>query len=255
MNVRTDEMPIEEAKKLGAMALFGEKYGDVVRVVRAGDYSIEFCGGTHLDNTAKAGMFKIVSEASVAAGVRRIEALTGRAFLEMVEKREETLNEIASELNTTPNDVVSRAGQMVEEMRELRRSIESLNGKVAEMKLVDLFNLTRDVHGVNVLAAKLEGESPELMRTLGDLIKERAPKMVAVLAVVTGDSKVQMLCVCGKEALKAGAHAGKIIKEVAKMCGGGGGGRPDSASAGGKKPEKLEEALEAVNNIVDAMLK
>ena len=186
MNVRTDEMPIEEAKKLGAMALFGEKYGDVVRVVRAGDYSIEFCGGTHLDNTAKAGMFKIVSEASVAAGVRRIEALTGRAFLEMVEKREETLNEIASELKATPNDVVSRAGQMVEEMRELRRSIESLNGKVAEMKLVDLFNLTRDVHGVNVLAAKLEGESPELMRTLGDLIKERAPKMVAVLAVVTG---------------------------------------------------------------------
>ena len=255
MNVRTDEMPIEEAKKLGAMALFGEKYGDVVRVVRAGDYSIEFCGGTHLDNTAKAGMFKIVSEASVAAGVRRIEALTGRAFLEMVEKREETLNEIASELKATPNDVVSRAGQMVEEMRELRRSIESLNGKVAEMKLVDLFNLTRDVHGVNVLAAKLEGESPELMRTLGDLIKERAPKMVAVLAVVTGDSKVQLLCVCGKEALKAGAHAGKIIKEVAKMCGGGGGGRPDSASAGGKKPEKLEEALEAVNNIVDAMLK
>ncbi len=255
MNVRTDEMPIEEAKKLGAMALFGEKYGDVVRVVRAGDYSIEFCGGTHLDNTAKAGMFKIVSEASVAAGVRRIEALTGRAFLEMVEKREETLNEIASELKASPNDVVSRAGQMVEEMRELRRSIESLNGKVAEMKLVDLFNLTRDVHGVNVLAAKLEGESPELMRTLGDLIKERAPKMVAVLAVVTGDSKVQLLCVCGKEALKAGAHAGKIIKEVAKMCGGGGGGRPDSASAGGKKPEKLEEALEAVNNIVDAMLK
>ena len=234
MNVRTDEMPIEEAKKLGAMALFGEKYGDVVRVVRAGDYSIEFCGGTHLDNTAKAGMFKIVSEASVAAGVRRIEALTGRAFLEMVEKREETLNEIASELKASPNDVVSRAGQMVEEMRELRRSIESLNGKVAEMKLVDLFNLTRDVRGVNVLAAKLEGESPELMRTLGDLIKERAPKMVAVLAVVTGDSKVQLLCVCGKEALKAGAHAGKIIKEVAKMCGGGGGGRPDSASAGGK---------------------
>ena len=255
MNVRTDEMPIEEAKKLGAMALFGEKYGDVVRVVRAGDYSIEFCGGTHLDNTAKAGMFKIVSEASVAAGVRRIEALTGRAFLEMVEKREETLNEIASELKASPNDVVSRAGQMVEEMRELRRSIESLNGKVAEMKLVDLFNLTRDVHGVNVLAAKLEGESPELMRTLGDLIKERAPKMVAVLAVVTGDSKVQLLCVCGKEALAAGAHAGKIVKEVAKLCGGGGGGRPDSASAGGKNPAKLEEALEAVNNIVDAMLK
>lgn len=255
MEVRTDEMPIDEAKKLGAMALFGEKYGDIVRVVRAGDYSIEFCGGTHLDNTAKAGMFKIVSEASVAAGVRRIEALTGRAFLEMVEKHEKTLNDIAAELKTTPNDVVVRAEQMVDEMRELRRNIESLNSKLAEGKLVNLFNLSRDVHGVNVLAAKLEGESPEIMRTLGDLIKERAPKMVAVLAVVTGESKVQLLCVCGKEALAAGAHAGKIIKEVAKMCGGGGGGRPDSASAGGKNPAKLEEALEAVNNIVDAMLK
>ncbi|MCI6926627.1 alanine--tRNA ligase [Butyricicoccus porcorum] len=255
MEVRTDEMPIDEAKKLGAMALFGEKYGDIVRVVRAGDFSIEFCGGTHLDNTAKAGMFKIVGEASVAAGVRRIEALTGRAFLEMFEKRQETLAEIASELKTTPNDVVVRAGQMVDEMRDLRRNIESLNGKLAEMKLVELFNLSRDVHGVNVLAAKLDDESPEIMRTLGDLIKERAPKMVAVLAVVTGESKVQLLCVCGKEALAAGAHAGKIVKEVAKLCGGGGGGRPDSASAGGKNPAKLEEALEAVNNIVDAMLK
>lgn len=255
MQVRTDEMPIDEAKKLGAMALFGEKYGDIVRVVRAGDYSIEFCGGTHLDNTAKAGMFKIVSEASVAAGVRRIEALTGRAFLQMFEQRQQTLAEIASELKTTPNDVVVRAGQMVDEMRDLRRNIESLNGQLAEMKLVELFNLSRNVHGVNVLAAKLDPESPEVMRTLGDLIKERAPKMIAVLAVITGESKVQLLCVCGKEAMAAGAHAGKIIKEVAKLCGGGGGGRPDSASAGGKNPAKLEEALEAVNNIVDAMLK
>ena len=254
MEVRTDEMPIDEAKKLGAMALFGEKYGDIVRVVRAGDYSIEFCGGTHLDNTAKAGMFKIVSEASVAAGVRRIEALTGRAFLEMFEQRQTIIGELATELKTTPNDVVARAGQIVEEARELRRNIESLNGKLAERKMVDLLNLSRDVYGVNVLAVKLEGESPEIMRTLGDQIKERAPKMVAVLSVVTGE-KVQLLCVCGKEALKAGAHAGKIIKEVAKMCGGGGGGRPDSASAGGKNPAKLEEALEAVNNIVAGMLK
>ena len=200
-------------------------------------------------------MFKIVREASVAAGVRRIEALTGRAFLQMFEQRQQTLAEIASELKTTPNDVVVRAGQMVDEMRDLRRNIESLNGQLAEMKLVELFNLSRNVHGVNVLAAKLDAESPEVMRTLGDLIKERAPKMIAVLAVITGESKVQLLCVCGKEAMAAGAHAGKIIKEVAKLCGGGGGGRPDSASAGGKNPAKLEEALEAVNNIVDAMLK
>ena len=255
MTVRTDEMPIEEAKKLGAMALFGEKYGDIVRVVRAGDFSIEFCGGTHLDNTAKAGMFKIVSEASVAAGVRRIEALTGRAFLQMFEQRQEILGEIATALKTSSNDVVARAEQMVDEMRDLRRNVEQLNGKIAEMKLVELFNLSRDVHGVNILAAKLDGESPEIMRSLGDAIKERAPKMVAVLATVTGEAKIQLLCVCGKEAVKAGAHAGKIVKEVAKLCGGGGGGRPDSASAGGKNPAKLEEALESVNNIVDAMLK
>ncbi len=255
MTVRTDEMPIDEAKKLGAMALFGEKYGDIVRVVRAGDYSIEFCGGTHLDNTAKAGMFKIVSEASVAAGVRRIEALTGRAFLQMFEKRQETLNEIATALKTSSNDVVTRAEQVVGEVRDLRRNVEQLNSKLAEMKLVELFNLSRDVHGVNVLAAKLDDNSAEIMRSVGDAIKERAPKMVAVLATVTGESKIQLLCVCGKDAVKAGAHAGKIIKEVAKMCGGGGGGRPDSASAGGKNPAKLEDALEAVNNIVDAMLK
>lgn len=254
MTVRTDEMPIEEAKKLGAMALFGEKYGDIVRVVRAGDFSIEFCGGTHLDNTAKAGMFKIISEASVAAGVRRIEALTGRAFLQMVEERQKTLADAASALKTSPNDLVQRADQMVEEVRSLHRNVEKLNDKIAEMQINELFRLAHDVKGVNVLAAKLD-ETPEIMRSMGDIIKERNPKGVAVLASVTGQNKIQLLCVCGKEAVKAGAHAGKIIKEVAKMCGGGGGGRPDSASAGGKKPEKLNEALEAVNSVVEAILK
>lgn len=254
MEVRTDEMPIDEAKKLGAMALFGEKYGDIVRVVRAGDYSIEFCGGTHLDNTAKAGMFKIISEASVAAGVRRIEALTGRRFLQLFDERQKVLNDTAAALKTTPNDLVQRAEQTVEDVRSLNRSVDSLNGKIAEMKLAELFTGAQEVKGVEVLAAKLE-DTPEVMRSIGDIIKERKPGSVAVLAAVTGESKIQLLCVAGKDAVKAGAHAGKIIKEVAKMCGGGGGGRPDSASAGGKKPEKLEEALEAVNNIVDAMLK
>ncbi|MDO4174534.1 MAG: alanine--tRNA ligase [Eubacteriales bacterium] len=253
MEVRTDEMPIEEAKKLGAMALFGEKYGDIVRVVRAGDYSIEFCGGTHLDNTAKAGMFKIVSEASVAAGVRRIEALTGKAFMQMFAERQKMLGAVAAALKTSPNELVQRADQMVEDMRNLNRNIDSLNSKIAGMELVELFNLSREVAGVNVISAKLN-DTPEVMRSLGDMMKERYPKAVAVLATVTGESKVQLLCVAGSEAVKAGAHAGKIVKEVAKLCGGGGGGRPDSASAGGKKPEKLEEALEAVNNIVANML-
>ena len=254
LEVRTDEMPIEEAKKLGAMALFGEKYGDIVRVVRAGDVSIEFCGGTHLDNTAKAGMFKIVSEASVAAGVRRIEALTGRKFLELFEERQKTLNDTAAALKTTPTDLVQRADQVVEEIRGLTRNVDSLNSKIAEMKLSELLNTAEDVNGVSVIAAKLD-DTPEVMRSIGDILKERNANGVAVLATVTGESKIQLLCVAGKDAVKAGAHAGKIIKEVAKLCGGGGGGRPDSASAGGKKPEKLDEALQAVCSVVGGIVK
>ena len=254
LEVRTDEMPIEEAKKLGAMALFGEKYGDIVRVVRAGDVSIEFCGGTHLDNTAKAGMFKIVSEASVAAGVRRIEALTGRKFLELFEERQKTLNDTAAALKTTPTDLVQRADQVVEEIRGLTRNVDSLNSKIAEMKLSELLNAAEDVNGVSVIAAKLD-DTPEVMRSIGDILKERNANGVAVLATVTGESKIQLLCVAGKDAVKAGAHAGKIIKEVAKLCGGGGGGRPDSASAGGKKPEKLDEALQAVCSVVTGIVK
>ena len=254
LEVRTDEMPIEEAKKLGAMALFGEKYGDIVRVVRAGDVSIEFCGGTHLDNTAKAGMFKIVSEASVAAGVRRIEALTGRKFLELFEERQQTLNDTAAALKTTPTDLVQRADQVVEEIRGLTRNVDSLNSKIAEMRLSELLNAAEDVNGVSVIAAKLD-DTPEVMRSIGDILKERNANGVAVLATVTGESKIQLLCVAGKDAVKAGAHAGKIIKEVAKLCGGGGGGRPDSASAGGKKPEKLDEALQAVCSVVAGIVK
>ena len=254
LEVRTDEMPIEEAKKLGAMALFGEKYGDIVRVVRAGDVSIEFCGGTHLDNTAKAGMFKIFSEASVAAGVRRIEALTGRKFLELFEERQKTLNDTAAALKTTPTDLVQRADQVVEEIRGLTRNVDSLNSKIAEMKLSELLNAAEDVNGVSVIAAKLD-DTPEVMRSIGDILKERNANGVAVLATVTGESKIQLLCVAGKDAVKAGAHAGKIIKEVAKLCGGGGGGRPDSASAGGKKPEKLDEALQAVCSVVAGIVK
>ena len=254
LEVRTDEMPIEEAKKLGAMALFGEKYGDIVRVVRAGDVSIEFCGGTHLDNTAKAGMFKIVSEASVAAGVRRIEALTGRKFLELFEERQKTLNDTAAALKTTPTDLVQRADQVVEEIRGLTRNVDSLNSKIAEMKLSELLNAAEDVNGVSVIAAKLD-DTPEVMRSIGDILKERNANGVAVLATVTGESNIQLLCVAGKDAVKAGAHAGKIIKEVAKLCGGGGGGRPDSASAGGKKPEKLDEALQAVCSVVAGIVK
>lgn len=250
--VITEEMSIDDAKKKGAMALFGEKYGAVVRVVQAGD-SIELCGGTHLDNTAKAGSFKIIGEASVAAGVRRIEAVTGKAVLSYLNERQHILSEAAAALKTSPNELPAKIEQTVGELRAMTKKVEKLNGKVASLQMVDLLNVARDVKGVNVIATKLEDASAETLRTMGDNIKEKAPNMVAVLSAVN-DGKVNLLCVCGAEAVKKGAHAGKIIKEVAKMVGGGGGGRPDSATAGGKQPEKLEETLEAVNNIVEALL-
>ena len=250
--VITEEMSIDEAKKKGAMALFGEKYGAVVRVVQAGD-SVELCGGTHLDNTAKAGMFKIIGEASVAAGVRRIEAITGKAVLDFINERQHILNETAAALKTSPNELAAKVEQTMSDLRAMSKKVEKLNGKIASMQMVDLFNVSRDVKGVNVVSTKLEDATADVLRTMGDGIKEKTPNMVAVLSSVNGE-KVNLLCVCGAEAVKKGAHAGKIIKEVAKIVGGGGGGRPDSATAGGKNPAKLEEALEAVNNIVDAML-
>ncbi len=252
--VITEEMPIDEAKKRGAMALFGEKYGTVVRVVQAGDFSIELCGGTHLTNTAQAGMFKIISESSVAAGVRRIEALTGKGVLNFLQEKQSLILNAAQALKTTPHDLLDKVEQVLGELRDSNKMVEHLNTKVANMQMIDLFNLSRDVKGINVIAAKLEDVTPDMLRIMGDQIKSKAPKMVAVLSTVLDNGKINFLCVCGAEAVKAGAHAGKIIKEVAKMCGGGGGGRPDNATAGGKDASKLEEALEAVNNIVDAQL-
>ena len=250
--VITEEMSIDEAKKKGAMALFGEKYGAVVRVVQAGD-SIELCGGTHLDNTAKAGMFKIISEASVAAGVRRIEAVTGKAVLNYLNDRQHILTESAAALKTSPNELAAKVEQTVAELRAMTKQVEKLNGKIASMQTADLFSNAQEVKGVGVVATKLEDATPDVLRTMGDDIKAQQSNMVAVLASINGD-KVSLLCVCGADAVKKGAHAGKIIKEVAKIVGGGGGGRPDSATAGGKNPAKLDEALAAVNNIVDAML-
>ena len=247
--VITEEMPIDEAKKRGAMALFGEKYGDTVRVVQAGDFSVELCGGTHLDNTAKTGMFKIVSEASVAAGVRRIEAVTGKGVLNFLNEGRRTLMEVAKALKTTPADLFQKVEQFMGEMRQMGKNLDKLSAKIANRQLFDLFNAARDVKGVNVIAAKLDDINMDTMRQMGDTIKEREPNMVAVLSSVIG-GKINFLCVCGADAVKLGAHAGKIIKAVASICGGGGGGRPDSATAGGKNIGKLEETLEAVNNII-----
>jgi len=254
-SIETNEMPIEEAKKLGAMALFGEKYGDTVRVVKMGDASIELCGGTHLNNTAKVGTFKIVSEASVAAGVRRIEAITGREILNAIRTANDSIQQAADTLKTTPAELMRRAGQVMQEIRALGHEKEALLSKLASAQAVELFNFAHVEGNVKVISAKVEIDNMDAMRNLADKVRDRGDDVVCVLASVVGEGKINFAAVCGKEAVKAGAHAGNILKQVAKIAGGGGGGRPDSATAGGKDPAKLEEALEAVNNIVASMLK
>ncbi len=249
------EMPIDEAKKLGAMALFGEKYGSTVRVVSMGDFSVELCGGTHVANTAKIGAFKIVSETSVAAGVRRIEAFCGKGILSLVYEMDNALNTSAHALKTTPADLARKAAQMIADLRELAHKNDELRAALAKFRAIELLNFAKAAGSVNVLAVKVDETSAEALRTLSDSIRDRAPNMVAVLAMVTPEGKVQFAAACGAEAVKKGAHAGNIVRELAKKCGGGGGGRPDSAMAGGKDVSKLEEALESVNNLVENMLK
>ncbi len=253
--VHVQEMPIDEAKKLGAMALFGEKYGSKVRVVSMGDFSLELCGGTHVPNTAKIGGFKIVSEVSVASGVRRIEAFCGKGLLSLIYEMDSALNGAAQSMKTTPADLVRKALQMTNDLRELTHKNEELSAKLAKFRAIELLNFAKAAGSVNVLAVKVDESSAEALRSLSDSLRDRAPNMVAVLAMVTPEGKVNFAAACGAEAVKKGAHAGNIVRELAKQCGGGGGGRPDSATAGGKDASKLEAALESVNNIVENMLK
>ena len=253
--VECREMPIEEAKKLGAMALFGEKYGDVVRVVSAGDFSREFCGGTHMDNTAKIGLFKIVSESGVAAGVRRIEAVTGKNVLAYLD---ETLGELrqaagALKLNNL-SELPGRAERLCAELRGRGRESGALGGRRAWLRVESLFAGAKDVGGVRLVAARFADADPASLRVMCDRVKEHSPDFVAVLAGVSG-GKANIAACAGDGAQKKGVHAGKLVKEVAALAGGSGGGRPDSAMAGAKDVAKLDEALAAAEKIVANMLK
>ena len=252
--VEVKEMKIEEAKATGAMALFGEKYGDVVRVVNAGGYSIEFCGGTHVDNTSKIGLFKIVSESSVAAGVRRIEAKTGMQILELLQETTATLHKAAAELKlSNPAELVGKCGSMMQELKERNQQIEMLNEKLAAMQFGSLADNATEIKGCRVVSAMMTDISTEALRAMGDKLRSEAPNTVAVLVGVNGE-KANMLCVCGKEAVALGAHAGKIVKEAAAITGGKGGGRPDSAMAGVADQTKIDEALLAVPTILEKVL-
>ncbi|MCR5167198.1 MAG: alanine--tRNA ligase, partial [Oscillospiraceae bacterium] len=241
--VTMTEMPIEEAKKLGAMALFGEKYGDVVRVVEAKGQSVEFCGGTHVDNTAKLGLFRILSESSVASGVRRIEAVTGSNVLSLINEYKDLLVRSSEALKLgNYNELPEKCAAAAAEIKSLEKEKAELSSKLASSELGDILKNTVDVNGVSVATAVLKNTAPDMLRSIGDEIKANNPLTIAVIAADNGKS-ASILCVCGKDAVAKGAHAGKIVKEVAALTGGKGGGRPDSAMAGAGDVSKLAEAL------------
>ena len=252
--VTTDIMDIEEAKKSGAMALFGEKYSQKVRVVSMGDFSKELCGGTHVSNTSSIMLFKIVSESGIAAGVRRIEALTGNGVLEYYRKQEELLLEAAKALKANPSEIVEKIGHLQGEVKALTSENESLKSKLAQGALGNVMDKVVEVNGVKLLAAKVEGVDMNGLRDLGDQLKEKLGEGVVVLAGVNG-GKVNLLSMVTDAAQKAGAHAGNLIKAVAAIVGGGGGGRPNMAQAGGKNPEKAQEAVDAAAGILEGQLK
>lgn len=243
------EMPIEEAKKIGAMALFGEKYGDVVRVVSMKDCSVELCGGTHVSNTAQLGLFKILSESSVAAGVRRIEAVTGGHVLALLRREQDTIAQAAGMLKATPGELVNRCESFMSEVKRLEKELSSLKAKQAAGALSGILENGFVMGGLRIVSGRFPGVSADELRTMGDQVKDMAADGVALLV-----SDSAMLCVCGKEAVDKGAHAGKLVKEAAALTGGKGGGRPDSAMAGIGDPSAVPEALEQFAGLVKAFL-
>ena len=252
--VTTQIMGIEEAKKTGAMALFGEKYGDEVRVVSMGDFSVELCGGTHVANTANITLFKIVSEAGVAAGVRRIEALTGNNVIAYYRQMEENLHTIAKTLKTSPAEITEKITYLQKEVKELQSENESLKSKMAQDSLGNVMDQVVEVKGVKVLASAVDGVDMNGLRDLGDQLKEKLGEGVVVLASAK-DGKVSLLAMATQGAMDKGAHAGNLIKAAAAIVGGGGGGRPNMAQAGGKNPDKIPEAIAKVAELVEGQLK
>ncbi len=254
MAIDAEEMSIDAAREKGAMALFGEKYGDVVRVVDMGGYSIELCGGAHLKNTAQIGSFKIVSENGIAAGVRRIEALTGEGALAHYQAQEEEIRTLSALAKTSPDKLVARVEQILAEQKELAKELEKLKAKMAGGAADEMLSKKVDINGVAVLAAEVKDMDGNAMRTLGDQLKNKLGSGVIVLAGEAG-GKVSLVVMATDDAVKKGAHAGNIIKAAAAVCGGGGGGRPNMAQAGGKDASKIGEALEKAKEVIAEQIK
>lgn len=248
--VEVREMPIDEARKLGAMALFGEKYGNVVRVVKMGDYSLEFCGGTHLKNSAQAGLVKIVAESGVAAGVRRIEALTGENAIEYFNEKEKMLNDLAATLKSSPQDSLRKVEGLTAELKNAEKEIEQLRNKLVSSEVGDILSNVVEIKGVKVIAAQFDQLDMDGLRNTGDMLKSKLGSGVVVLGSGYGD-KVSFIVTATKDVIAKGIHCGNIIREVAKIAGGGGGGRPDMAQAGGKDVSKISEALQYSNKVIE----
>ena len=251
--VKVENMPIEEARKTGAQALFGEKYGDVVRVVNMGDYSIEFCGGTHVKNTNEIMAFKILSESGVAAGVRRIEALTSKGLIRYYDNLEKKLNEAAKVLKATPDNLAEKIAHLTAENKALHSEVESLKSKLAQDAMGDVMNQVQEIKGVKLLAAEVDGVDMNGLRDLGDQLKEKLGDGVVVLAS-GNDGKVSLMVTATDAAMKQGAHAGNLIKAIAGLVGGGGGGRPNMAQAGGKNTAGIQEALKKAAEVLEGQL-
>ncbi|MBQ9530933.1 MAG: alanine--tRNA ligase [Eubacterium sp.] len=252
IGVTMKEMPIEEAKKIGAMMLFGEKYGDVVRVVTAGD-SIEFCGGTHVANSGELGLFKIVSEASVASGVRRITAVTGTNAYKMFNDSVETLKALAGKLKGAENEIETKVDALISENKDFAKKINNLEAQITKLKSADMFSKPETVGSLEVFTAIIDGATPDALRSMGDELKASNDNAVAIIAT-SNASKATILAVCGKNAIAAGVKAGDVVREVAKLAGGSGGGRPDSAMAGAKDVSKLDEVVSSTASIVKNIL-
>jgi alanyl-tRNA synthetase len=252
--VTMQEMPIEEARKLGAMALFGEKYGNTVRVVTA-DKSVEFCGGTHISNTSQIGLFKIVSESSVAAGVRRIEAVTGLGVLELLNGYKDSIARSAKAMKlANVTELPEKCAAVTAELKEKDKKIESLTQQIANAKTASLFDNAKEINGVKLVAARLDGTAPDALRKLGDSVKDKGEEIVALFAGTTGE-KGTFYCVCTSGAVKKGANAGQIVRNIAAVTSGKGGGKPDSAMAGAGDISKIDEALAQAENIVSELIK
>ena len=251
--VVTEILPIEEAKKKGAVAMFGEKYGETVRVVEMSDFSVEFCGGTHVDNTAKAGPFRIKSESSVASGVRRIEATCGKLSLKAMESSQGVLSRAAQFLKTAPSGLLERMEQQANEMKQLRQALEKFKAEASLGEARQFLASAKTVKDLHVLATTRNGVDTAELRTMGDFLRDKDPKAVAVIASINGE-KITFLAVCGKEAVARGIKAGDLVRHVSAICGGKGGGKPDSAMGGGSDPLKVDDALASVDNFVSEKL-